>query len=52
MRTRRRFSTKYQREAAGSLQSPGVSVSQITAELGTGANVLGRWRREWREGPA
>ena len=31
------------------LQSPGVSVSQIAAELGMGANVLGRWRRELRQ---
>ena len=31
------------------LESPGVSVSQIAAELGIGATVLGRWRREWRQ---
>jgi transposase len=28
------------------LESPGVSVSQIAAELGIEAAVLGRWRRE------
>ncbi len=28
------------------LDAPGVSVSQIAAELGIGATVLGRWRRE------
>jgi len=33
------------------LQSPGVSVSQIAEELGIGANVLGRWRRELRQEP-
>ena len=33
------------------LQSPGVSVSQIAAELGVGANVLGRWRRKLRQEP-
>ena len=31
------------------LQSPGVSASQIAADLGLGANVLGRWRRELRQ---
>ena len=30
------------------LDAPGVSVSQVAAELGIGANVLGRWRRELR----
>lgn len=34
------------------LDAPGVSVSQIAAELGMGASVLGRWRRELRQGPA
>ena len=46
---RRRFSAEYKREAVAMLQSPGVSVSQIAAELGMGANVLGRWRRELRQ---
>jgi len=27
-----------------------VRVSQIAAELGIGATVLGRWRRELRQG--
>ena len=27
----------------------GVTVSQIAAELGIGANILGRWRRELRQ---
>ena len=31
------------------LDAPGVSVSQIAAELGIGATVLGRWRRELRQ---
>ena len=34
------------------LDAPGVSVSQIAAELGIGATVLGRWRRELRQEPA
>jgi transposase len=48
---RRRFSAEYKREAVAMLQSPGVSVSQIAAELGIEANVLGRWRRELRQEP-
>jgi transposase len=46
---RRRFSAEYKREAVAMLESPGVSVSQIAAELGIGATVLGRWRRELRQ---
>jgi len=45
MAQRRRFSAEYKREEGAMLQSPGVSVSQIAAELGIEANVLGRWRR-------
>jgi len=51
MRQRRKFSTEYKREAVAMLESPGVSVSQIAAELGIGVNVLGRWRRELRQDP-
>jgi len=43
---RRRFSAEYKREAVAMLNAPGVSVRQIAAELGIGAAVLGRWRRE------
>ena len=46
---RRRFSAEYKREAVAMLDAPGVSVSQIAAELGIGATVLGRWRREVRQ---
>jgi transposase len=46
MRQRRKFSAEYKREAVAMLDSPGVSASQVAAELGIGANVLGRWRRE------
>jgi len=48
---RRRFSVEYKREAVAMLDSPGVSVSQIAAELGIGVTVLGRWRRELRQEP-
>ena len=33
------------------LDAPGVTVSQIAADLGIGANMLGRWRRELRQVP-
>ena len=51
MAQRRRFSVEYKREAVAMLESPGVSVSQIAEELGIGATVLGRWRRELRREP-
>ena len=49
MGQRRKFSAEYKREAVAMLNAPGVSVSQIAAELGIGAAVLGRWRREVRQ---
>ena len=51
MGARRKFSVEYKREAVGMLDAPGVTVSQIAAELGIGVNVLGRWRRELRHRP-
>ena len=52
MTQRRRFSAEYKREAVAMLDAPGVSVSQIAADLGIGVTVLGRWRRELRREPA
>lgn len=52
MGQRRRFSAEYKREAVAMLDAPGVNVSQVAAELGIGATVLGRWRRELRQEPA
>lgn len=46
MTQRRRFSAEYKREAVAMLEAPGVGVTQIAAELGIGAAMLGRWRRE------
>jgi transposase len=51
MGARRKFSAEFKREAVGMLDAPGVTVSQIAADLGVGANVLGRWRRELRRSP-
>ena len=49
MGARRKFSSEYKREAVAMLDAPGVTVSQIAADLGIGANMLGRWRRELRQ---
>jgi transposase len=46
---RRKFSAEYKREAVAMLDAPGVTVSQIAADLGIGAAMLGRWRRELRQ---
>lgn len=51
MGARRKFSAEYKREAVAMLDAPGVTVSQIAADLGIGVNVLGRWRRELRQHP-
>ena len=48
---RRKFSSEYKREAVAMLDAPGVTVSQIAADLGIEANMLGRWRRELRRHP-
>ena len=49
MGQRRKFSAEYKWEAVAMLDAPGVTVNQIAAELGIGATVLGRWRRELRQ---
>lgn len=51
MGARRKFTAEYKREVVAMLDVPGVTVSQIAADLGIGANVLGRWRRELRQAP-
>ena len=51
MGQRRKCSAEYKREAVAMLTAPGVSVSQIAAELGIAVNVLGRWRRELHQKP-
>lgn len=51
MGQRRKFTAEYKREAVAMLDTPGVTVSQIAADLGIGANVLGRWQRELRQAP-
>lgn len=47
MGTRRKFSAEFKREAVALTARPDVSVAQVARELGIGANLLGRWRREF-----
>jgi transposase len=49
MTQRRKFSAEYKREAVAMLEVPGVTVHQVATELGIGAGVLARWRRELRQ---
>jgi transposase-like protein len=51
MTQRRRFSAEYKREAVAMLEAPGVRLTQVAAELGIGAAMLGRWRREMHQEP-
>ena len=46
MGTRRKFSAEFKREAVALTGHPDVSVAQVARDLGIGANLLGRWRRE------
>ncbi len=46
MGTRRQFSVEFKREAVALTDQPDVSVAQVARELGIGANMLSRWRRE------
>jgi transposase len=43
---RRKFSPEFKRGAVEQTQQPGVSCAQVARELGIGANLLTRWRRE------
>jgi transposase len=46
MSKRREYSPEFKREAVELSRTPGVTVTQIAEELGIGANMLSRWRRE------
>jgi len=49
MRTRRKYSEEFKREAVAMANQPGVTLKQIGEELGINANMIGRWRRELGE---
>ena len=46
MSKRRKYSAEFKRGAVEQSRQPGVSCAQIARELGIGANLLTRWRRE------
>jgi transposase len=46
MSKRRKFSPEFKRGAVEQAQQPGVSCTQVAQELGLGANLLSRWKRE------
>ena len=46
MRTRRKYSAEFKREAVALANHPGVTKSQIARELGINANLLGRWCKQ------
>ena len=49
MSKRRNYSPEFKQEAVELTRMDGVTISQIARELGIGANMLGRWRRELSE---
>lgn len=46
MSRRRKFSDEFKREAVSLTRQPGAQLSQMARDIGVGAGVLGRWRRE------
>jgi transposase len=46
MSKRRKFTADFKRGAVDQLNQPGVTCAQIARELGIGANLLTRWKRE------
>ncbi len=46
MSKRRKFSEEFKREAVGLTQQPGANISRVARDIGVGAGLLGRWRRE------
>jgi len=46
MTKRRKFSAEFKRGAVEQARQPGVSCAQVARELGIGANLLTRWKRE------
>ena len=46
MSKRRKFSEEFKREALELARQPGVNISQVARDIGIGAGLLSRWRRE------
>lgn len=49
MQQRRKFSEEFKREAVDLTRQADANVSQIAQDLGIGANLLWRWRRQWEQ---
>ena len=47
MSKRRKFNLQFKQGAVEQGRQPGVSCGQVARELGIGANLLTRWRREF-----
>jgi transposase len=47
MSKRRSYSREFKRGAVEQCQQPGISCAQVARELGIGANLLTRWKREY-----
>lgn len=50
MAQRRKFSEEFKREAVAPTRQPGASVRQVGRDIGVGANLPWRWRRELESG--
>ena len=50
MLKRRQYSAEFKHGAVEQTRQPGVSCAQVARELGIGANLLTRWRREADKG--
>lgn len=46
MSKRRKYSPEFKQGAVEQTRQPGVSCAQVARELGIGANLLTRWKRE------
>jgi transposase len=46
MSKRRKFSEEFKREALELTRQPGVNITQVARDIGIGAGLLSRWRRE------
>ncbi len=46
MSKRRKFSDKFKHEAVALTRQPGITISQVSRDIGVTAGLLGRWRLE------
>ena len=48
-RTRRDYTEEFKREAVALVTEQGYKLSEAARSLGVGANLIGRWRRQFAE---